>query len=122
MKYYITDIESAKCKRVMEAFAELYENSEVLALDAGRYGFVVLQYFDGRCEFSNNKVYNNCRDLFENLWENWLDVQLLSFASGTPMVEMDYEDIFGCLPIERQEELMAKRNYFADKAGITLEE
>ncbi len=118
---YITEKESVKCKSVMNAFSELYEQSDILVVDGGRYGYVVLQYFDGRSEFNTNTVYNNSAELFEDLWESWLDVQLIKFAKDTPMLELDYEEIFKRLPVERQTELMDMRKSFADKAGISLE-
>ena len=40
---YITEEE--KCQKVADAFAELYEMADILVVDAGRYGFVVLKYY-----------------------------------------------------------------------------
>ena len=37
---YITDDEMEKCRKVVDAFAELYEIENILVVDAGRYGFV----------------------------------------------------------------------------------
>ena len=42
---YITDDEREKCRKVADAFAELYENENILVVDAGRYGFVKLGQF-----------------------------------------------------------------------------
>ena len=42
---YITDDEREKCRKVADAFAELYEIENILVVDAGRYGFVKLQYY-----------------------------------------------------------------------------
>lgn len=42
---YITDGEREKCRKVADAFAELYEIENILVVDAGRYGFVKLQYY-----------------------------------------------------------------------------
>ena len=42
---YITDSEREKCRKVADAFAELYEIENILVVDAGRYGFVKLQYY-----------------------------------------------------------------------------
>ena len=39
---YITEEERAKCQKVTDAFAELYEMEKIVVLDAGRYGFVEL--------------------------------------------------------------------------------
>ncbi len=119
---YITKEEQAKCRSVADAFSELYEKSDVIAIDAGRFGFVVLQFFNGQTEFNSNTVYNNGKDLFEDLWEIWKDERLMEIVSGTPMEEWDYEEIFGYMPEETQLEIMEKRKYFANKAGISLEE
>lgn len=68
---YITEAERAKCKCVADAFAELYEEDDILVLDAGRYGFVELQYFKSGLGFDSNTIFNDSRKLFEELWGNW---------------------------------------------------
>lgn len=115
---YITEIEREKCQRVADAYSELYETDSLVVLDAGRYGFVMLQYYSEDCGFDSMSTYTDSRVLFECLWEEWLNTQLLIIARGTPMEEMDYEDIFKCLPKEKQEELMDRRMYFAEIAGL----
>ena len=35
---YITEGERAKCKKVAEAFTELYEMADIVVVDVGRYG------------------------------------------------------------------------------------
>ena len=42
---YITDEEGRKCQNVSDAFKELYERTDLVVVDAGKYGFVKLQYF-----------------------------------------------------------------------------
>ncbi len=42
---YITEEQRAKCRKVADAFAELYELMDVMVADAGRFGFVRLQWF-----------------------------------------------------------------------------
>ena len=80
-----------------------------------------LQYFRAKSGFNSNTVFDDSVELFEELWENWMDVQLMKIAEGTPVVEMDYEDIFKCLPEEKQIELVEKRKFFVFKAGIDLD-
>lgn len=118
---YITEEESVRCKRVADAFAELYEESDIVVLDTGRYGFVELQYFRAGSGFDSVMVFDDSRKLFADLWESWMDVQLLKIVSGTPMEEMDYEDIFKWLPKDKQEEIMAKQKVFASRAGVDLD-
>lgn len=42
---YITDEERVNCQKVADAFMELFENEDLIVLNAGKYGFVKLQYF-----------------------------------------------------------------------------
>jgi len=41
-KMFISDSEHKKCKRVANAFTELYKKEDTIVLDAGKYGFVKL--------------------------------------------------------------------------------
>ena len=115
---YITDEEVINCQKVADVFAELYESEDLLVLNAGRYGFVKLQYFNVQFGFDTACVFADSRSLFDDLWHEWMDTQLLSLAKGTPMEEMDFKDIFKCLSKEKQKELLDKRSYFAEKTGI----
>ena len=117
-KTYITDEERIKCQKVADAFAEISEYEDLMVFNAGKYGFVKIQYFKLPFGFDSVTTYFDSQSLFDDLWEEWLDTQLLNFAAGTPMEEMDYEDILKRLPKERQKELADKRSYFAEKAGI----
>ena len=116
---YISDEEKVLCQKVADAFSELYENEDLVVLDAGKYGFVKLQYFKLPQGFDFSLVFLDSKSLFDNLWEEWLDIQLFNIAEGTPMKEMKYVDILKHLPKKTQKELLEKRFYFAEKTGIT---
>lgn len=113
---YITDDERKKCRKVADAYIEL-EDEDILVVDAGRYGFVKLQYYECPFGFRDVATFTDSCKLFEDLWEEWLNTQLLLLAKGTPMEEMWYDDIFKCLPEDKQKELMDKRIYFKEKCG-----
>lgn len=115
---YITDKEKANCQKVANAFTELFETEDIVVLDAGKYGFIKLQYFIFPLGFENFELFNNCKSLFDNLWTEWYHMELLDIVSGTPMEDMEYEDIFKCLPKEKQKELLNMRLHFAEKTGI----
>ena len=115
---YITDEERINCQKVADAFAEISDDEDLIVVNAGKYGFVKLQYFKLPFGFDSITTFFDSQSLFDDLWEEWLDTQLFNFSAGTPMEEMDYEDILKCLPRERQKELADKRLYFAKKAGI----
>lgn len=117
-KTYITDDERINCQKVADVFAEISDYEDLMVFNAGRYGFVKIQYFKLPYGFDTVTTYFDSQSLFDDLWEEWLETQLFNFAAGTPMEEMDYEDILKCLPKEKQKELADKRSYFAEKAGI----
>lgn len=111
---YITQEEREKCRKVADAFGELYEMTDIVVVDAGKYGFAKLQYYKLPRGFDIIMTFRDSELLFNDLWEEWFYEQLLTPALGTPISELDYEDIFKCLPKEKQEELMTKRDYFKE--------
>lgn len=115
---YISDEEREKCQRVVNAYAQELDDIEISVVDAGRFGFVKLIYFEYPYGFNNAISYTDSLELFLDLWNEWLEAQLLELTENTPMAELDYEDIFNCLSIDKQKELLAKKDYFAEKAGI----
>ncbi len=91
---YITEGERAKCKKVAEAFTELYEMADIVVVDVGRYGFVMLKYYMPPQGFEEDETYTDSRALFEGLWQEWLDMKLYLMAKGTPLLE---KGVQGCI-------------------------
>ncbi|RKJ19368.1 hypothetical protein D7X48_13850 [bacterium D16-50] len=115
----ITEDERIVCRRVADAFAEMY-SLDLMVLDAGQYGFVKLQYYKHPFGFDDTCIFTSGRDLFDDLWGEWYSFQLLALTKGTPLAELDYQDMFQCLPEEQQKEILGKREYFLGLAGISL--
>ena len=116
-KIYITEEERKKCRKVADAFAEL-EDVDVVVVDAGRYGFVKLQYYTPPTGFENDFTFTDSGALFDDLWEEWLHTQLIMLAREMKIDDIDYDDIFRQLSGEKQNELMGRRQHFAEIAGI----
>ena len=116
-KTYITEEEREKCRKVADAFAEL-EDVDIVVVDAGRYGFVKLQYYTPPTGFENDFTFTDSRRLFEDLWEEWLHTQIIMLAREMKIEDIDYDDIFRRLPEEKREELMGRKQHFAKAAGI----
>lgn len=117
---YISKEEQEKCRKVAEAFKELYEREDIIVLDAGKYGYVKLQYYKEPYGFDDVFTYTDSRELFDDLWNEWFNGRLLEYARDTPMMEFDYPDIFKCLPKHKHKELMDKKIVFAEVAEIIL--
>ncbi|MEZ3443894.1 MAG: hypothetical protein K1W30_01930 [Lachnospiraceae bacterium] len=117
---FITNEEREKCGKVKEAYAEFYEQEDIFVIDAGRYGFVKLLYYTEYNDFENMNTYIDSKSLFDALWSDWLDYKLYDIASNTRMMELSYDEIFDNLPENIQEELIAKRSYFAEKAEMEI--
>ena len=117
---YITEEERAKCQKVADAFAELYDMADIVVADVGRYGFVVLKYYIPPHGFEDAITFTDSVALFEGLWEEWLNTKLYLLAKGTPMLEKGYKGIFESLSKEKQSELIVRKANFAKVAGIYL--
>ncbi len=116
---YITDEERINCQKVADTFSELFDNEGLIILNAGKYGFVKLQYFKFPDGFDTMNSYYDGKSLFDDLWDEWLHTQLINLSAGTPMEDMDYDDILKCLPEEKRKELLDKRLHFAEKTGVS---
>lgn len=115
---YITQEEREKCKKVADAFAELYEMADIVVVDVGRYGFVMLKYYMPMHGFEEDETFTNSRALFEGLWQEWLDMKLYFMAKGTPLMEKGYKGVFESLSKEKQSELIGRKTDFEERAGI----
>lgn len=121
-RVYITEEEWEKCRKVIDAFAELYEieDEDILVVDAGRYGFVKLQCYTPSYGFEELDTYTDSNSLFEGLWDEWFNLNVFLFAKEMKLDDVLYEELFNSLPKEKQSELIGRKDYFAKKAGITL--
>ena len=117
---YITEEERAKCQKVVDAFAELYEIENIVVLDAGRYGFVELKYYKPLHGFEEDETFTDSRELFEALWQEWLNTKLYLMAREMQLDDILYEKVFNSLPKEKQSVLIGEKADFAQKAGVSL--
>ena len=109
---YIMEEQREKCRKVASAFSELYELADVMVADAGRFGFVRLQWFNEGEGFDSAVVFLDSAELFEELWRIWYEHEVLTPVLGTPLAELDYDEIFQTLSKDRQEEITKKKDYF----------
>ncbi len=84
---YITEEQRAKCRKVADAFAELYELTDVMVADAGRFGFIRLQWFSEGEGFDSTMAFSDSEELFEELWRIWYGHEVLTPVLGTPLAE-----------------------------------
>ena len=118
---YITEEEREKCRKVIDAFAELYEieDEDILLIDAGGYGFVKLQCYTSSYGFEEFDTYTDSNSLFEGLWDEWFSLNVFLLAREMQLDDVLYDDLFNNLPKEKQSELVGRKADFAKKAGIT---
>lgn len=112
---YITDEEREKGRKVIDAFAELYELTDVVVLDAGKYGFVKLQYYREQQGFEVMSTFTDSGKLFDALWQDWFEEQVWRAVLGTPLEELEYKESFALLPREKQDEILRRKAYFENK-------
>ena len=121
-KVYITEEEREKRRKVIDAFAELYEieDEDMLVVDVGRYGFVKLQCYTSSYGFEEFDTYTDSNSLFEGLWDEWFSLNVFLLAREMQLDDVLYEDLFNNLPKEKQLELIVQKADFAKLAEIYL--
>lgn len=115
---YITEEERKKCEKVANAFLEIYQEDDVLVVDAGRFGFVKLQNYMPNEGFDSVTTYTDSRDMFEDLWQEWLVTQLFRLSKGTPMEDLTQEELLKILPDKKQKEFAYEKICFMNRAAI----
>lgn len=58
-KKYISEEEIIKCEAVISVFQELYNKEDIIALVAGNYGIVVLQWYSENWGFEQMTTFTN---------------------------------------------------------------
>ena len=108
---YITEEEREKCRKVIDAFAELYEieDEDILLVDAGRYGFVKLQCYTPSYGFEELDTYTDSNSLFEGLWDEWFSLNVFLLAREMQLDDVLYDDLFNNLPKEKQRNLSGEK-------------
>lgn len=115
---YITEEEREKCQKVADAFTELYDMADIVVVDAGSYGFVMLKYYTLSHGFEEDETFTDSNALFKALWQEWLNMKLYLIAKGTSLMERGYKGVFESLSREKQLELIGRKFDFARMAGI----
>lgn len=119
MEKVFTKEEHDKCKKVTDAFQELCDMyGDMCILDAGKFGFVHLRWFrDGY--FDSNTVYTDSREMFDDLWEMWMDYVLLDSVKGSNREEIDYDELYAELPEDKKAEYEQKRQQLLELSGLS---
>lgn len=108
---YITDQEKENCQRVVAAFHDFFQQTDILVLDTGNYGFALLKYFNGD-GFDCIETYISSNALFDALWQEWLKEKLIALCIHTPLIDLEYEKMFDGLSAKQQNEILeAKENF-----------
>ena len=61
--------------------------------------------------YFNISTYTNSIDLFDALWSEWVKEQLISLALNTPLIDLDYEEIFTSLPEKEKRKICDAGKY-----------
>ena len=119
MEKKYTSEEHDRCKRVAEAFQELYDlYGDMCMVDAGEFGFVHLLWF-WKGNFDSSICYHDSRKMFDDLWELWLDYMLLEPVKNTELSELSSEELYDMLPEETKVEYQRKRQQFLAASGLS---
>lgn len=111
---YITNQERENCRKVVDVFHKLLRQLDILALDAGKYGFVLLKYLN-YTDFDFIQTYINSDALFEALWQEWLEVKMMTLCINTPLIDLDFDKMYDGLSVKQQNEIQRTKESFKSK-------
>lgn len=111
-KKYITEEEKIKCKAVIRVFQELYDREDIIALVAGDYGIVVLQWYMRNRGFEQVTTFTDYKELYKFLWNQWKEYELFRRMEGTELEEADFETMYQSLNEKNRKEFRKKRVFF----------
>jgi len=117
----ITNEEREKCAKVAKAFEEFMRETEFMWVsDAGPFGYVILRYFE-RDQFDGNEICTDSVELFESVWQEWLEHHLLEPVKGTPLADLTYGELYAMLSEEEKAEFGKQKREFVKAAGLEKE-
>ena len=116
MELNFTEEEREKCLKVVDAFQEYFEDlGDTIIADCGKFGMMWFRWYkDG--DFGAHELYDNADELFDALWTAWLEHQLLTPVLGTPVAELEYDELYDILHPEMKKIYAEKKQYFRDRA------
>lgn len=109
---YITEEEKIKCKAVIRVFQELFDKEDIIALVAGDYGIVVLQWYMKNRGFEQITTFTNHMELYKFLWNQWREYELFRRMEGTRWEESDFETMYRNLEEKNKQRFREKRLFF----------
>ena len=109
-KVYITEEEREKCQKVVDAFAELYDMADIVVVDVGRYGFVMLKYYMPPHGFEEDETYTNSSALFEGLWQEWLNTKLYLMARERQLDDFFYDKYLTVCQKKNSQHLLGRKS------------
>ena len=62
--------------------------------------------------FDGNSVYQDSKELFDDLWQMWLDYKILDSVAGTEREDIDYKKLYEELSAETQKSMKKKDSSF----------
>lgn len=111
-KKYISEEEIIKCEAVISVFQELYNKEDIIALVAGNYGIVVLQWYSENWGFEQMTTFTNYIELYKYLWSQWREYELYRIMEGTEWEEADFETMYRNLEEKNKKRFREKRLFF----------
>ena len=118
---HLSGKERRKCRRVAAVFRDMYRHEDLVVLDAGAYGFVKLQDYRPPVGFGDVETFTDSRDMFEDLWTEWIYSQLISLIKDSPLEQLDYVDIYESLPPHIRKKADKIKRRLMKRAGLVLQ-
>lgn len=113
---YITNQEKEKCRKVVAVFNKFLQQLDILVLDTGKYGFVMLEYYERIANFDCAIIFKSSQKMFDMLLDEWYLCLITDLMKKQNVNDIDIDDFYNRLPAEEKTELENRKNQFVKEA------
>lgn len=109
---YITEKEKANCDLVKELFQKFEtELGDIAVLDAGKFGYVIAQYYYRNEGFASFEQVMESDEMIEFLWEYKKCEDCTSYQKKAKLGEMSDEEIITLMDSDTRKKLLGERDW-----------
>ncbi|MDE6054244.1 MAG: hypothetical protein K2G55_10875, partial [Lachnospiraceae bacterium] len=115
----ITNIEKDRCEIVAQIFRRDLEKYDIILRDAGRFGFIMLEYYEPKLNFDCAIIFTDSQTLFDTLLIEWYDCLISELMEEKQAENIDIDDFYNNLSGEEKNKLENRKRKFINEAKKT---
>lgn len=104
-----------------QIFRKDLEKNDIILLDTGRYGFVMLEYYKPIANFDCAMIFENSQKMFDTLLDEWYQCLITDLMKKQQVKDIDIDEFYDGLPEEEKNQLKSRKSQFVKEAMKKIE-